>query len=349
MAKPIGVILTDTHLDRDNVDAQLSIFKQAIDLAKELGLSEVWHGGDIFESRKSQPLGVLDAFDRILSLFEESEITLVAIPGNHDKVNYDSEKSYLDVFRHHPNFKLVRTYALQHAEPAEDHSMVTVHFLPYFLESGSYIDRLNDIKIRSGKNDKDILITHIAVNGVRNNDGSKVENDLNRTAFKKFDSVFVGHYHDQSSIHNVHYIGSALQKNFGEDTNKGFTIVYDDGSHKFVKSMFTEFITLKIDVENTPKQELEGLLKDYADSTDNIRFKFSGEKSKLVAIDKSKFERAGIDIKFDSTDITVDTSIVDTNEFVQFNKDAVLKEFKEFCKKEKYKATEGLEYLNKIL
>ncbi len=327
-------------MERENIDAQKAIFRQAILVAESLGLGEVWHAGDIFESRKSQPLTVLAAFIEILDLFEESGVVLEAIPGNHDKVDYDSELSYLDVYRWHPSFTLHRK------EFTTQHDGVDIHWLPYFLESGSYIERLNSFELDKKK--KNILITHIAVNGVRNNDGSVIENNLNRTAFKSFDSVLVGHYHDQSIIHNVHYIGSALQKNFGEDSNKGFTIIYNDGSHEFQKAEFTEYITIKIDVDNLKANELDQLLSEYADSTDNIRFKFQGEKSKLVAIDKSKFERAGIDVKFDSTEIQADLTTLNIDEFVQFNKAEVVKEFKDFCKKEKYEAKRGLIYLEKI-
>ena len=327
-------------MERENIDAQKAIFRQAVLVAVSLGLKKVWHIGDIFESRKSQPLTVLAAFIEILDIFEEAGIELEAIPGNHDKVDYDSELSYLDVYRWHPNFTLHRK------ECTVTYEDVDIHWLPYFLESGSYMERLRSLILNKQK--KNVLLTHVAVNGVRNNDGSVVENDLNRTAFKSFDSVLVGHYHDQSSIHNVHYIGSAMQKNFGENTEKGFTILFNDATHEFQKAEFTEYVTVKIDADNLTQEDLDQLLVDYADSTDNIRFKFKGEKSKLVAIDKSKFERVGIDVKFDSTEIQGDLSILNTDEFVQFNKAEVLKEFKDFCKKEKYETSRGLIYLDII-
>lgn len=341
MKKPVGILMTDTHLERDNIDAQIGIYEQAIDLAESLNLNTVWHAGDFFESRKSQPLTVLSAFLQILDLFHSRNFILEGIPGNHDKVHYDSEVSYLDVYKYHPNLKLYRS---QHTTFTDG---VAVHWLPYFLESGSYMDRLNGVQL--SKDLKNILITHIAVNGVRNNDGSVVENGLTRNIFKQFDNVFVGHYHDQSSIHNVHYIGSAIQKNFGENNQKGFTIVYDDGSFEFRKAIFVEYETVVIDVANTTKEQLNELFETYSESTDMIRFKFKGEKSVLMGIDKAKYERVGIDVKFDADDLQIDTTMAANQEFVRFDRSAILEEFKKFCKTESYNEEQGIRYLTQVL
>lgn len=338
--KPIGVILTDTHLDRDNFEAQMAIYLQSIDLAKSLGLKEVWHGGDAFESRKSQPLHVLEGFLMILDLFVEHDMILRIIPGNHDKVNYDSESSYLDVFRYHPNLRLHRRETSM-----EITKKLTVHWLPYFLESGSYVERLKSLQLESGYN---VLLTHIAVNGVRNNDGSVVQNDLDRNTFKQFDNVLVGHYHDQSSIHNVHYIGSALQKNFGENDMKGFTILYDDASHEFHRAEFVRYITIDVNVDQQSNEELEQFIAQYEGSPDHIRIKFRGEKSRLVAINKPKFDKAGIDVKFESDEIDPSEEF-STDDFVQFNKESIVEEFKLFCAKENYDNKQGLHYLNNVL
>ena len=50
----VGIFITDTHLKKDNVDLNKSIWKQAFNYSLEYNCP-LFHGGDIFDSRTSQP------------------------------------------------------------------------------------------------------------------------------------------------------------------------------------------------------------------------------------------------------------------------------------------------------
>ena len=96
MRKPLTLFSTDWHIDKDNIEEIKSLIIQKLELAKSLNINKVFGLGDFFESRKSQPLQNLKGFGEILQLFEKYGVELIAIPGNHDKLNYLSEDSYLD-------------------------------------------------------------------------------------------------------------------------------------------------------------------------------------------------------------------------------------------------------------
>jgi exonuclease SbcD len=288
----------------------------------------------------------LHEFQNILNIFSDEDMYLVAIPGNHDKSDYKSEISYLDSFKHHPGFILFDTGG----SPVPGICM-----LPYFLELDVYEQKMKLLKtIKNDYNHSknfNILITHVAVNGVKNNDGSKVQNEINEDLFDGFDKVLIGHYHNRSIVKDkFHYIGSAFQHNFGEDDEKGFTLVMDDGTLEFVKSDFKKFIKIEIDIDSTSKKELNDLCNQYGGNpNNNIRFVFKGEHEKLQAIDTSLFLSLGIDVKRESNELIIGVQEAENDEFVSFDKSSIKTEFEEFCIENKIKSKTGLDYLQKVL
>lgn len=335
---PVAVFLTDTHKQKDNLDLVYGIFIQALDLAEKLKCKYIFHGGDFFNDRIGQNLTNLLMFQEILNEFERRQITLVGIPGNHDKTDQESEKSYLSIFKSQ-NFKLFEK------EGVFKTMGITFHFLPFF--SKSMPERLERLK-ESIVKDKTILIAHAAFNGVRNNDGSKAKDGLKKKSVKEYNKVLVGHYHDSSLIgKNIYFTGSAYQANFGENSeDKGFTVIYDDCSIKSVKSRFKKFIKVKLDVDCDLETELEAI-KDPTSS--HIRFIFEGNKSDLSKLDTKRLDSLGIDYKFEWNDINEEILKVEGGEFGSLDKKTVLKFFLEYCKIQSIESkqrTFGLKILN---
>ena len=337
MKKIVALILTDTHLTKSNYALVRSIFEQAIDICKEKDIKRIYHIGDFFTSREAQPLNVLLEAQEIFSMIKKSGIKLSIVAGNHDKVSLESEDSYLDVFD--------KDCILIKKEYSEEVDGLNICWLPYFKEKGSYSKRLNNITDGIIRHKKNILLTHIAIDGVSNNDSSPVENDIKRTLFKEFDKVLCGHYHFQQNFENIYYIGSSHASNFGEDSMKGFTLLYDDASIEFIKSKFPEYIKIKVDVDD--KKQLLELEKKHANSKDNVRFVLTGNKEKLQSFKKDGLVGKGIDIKFESDDVIVSSN----NEKVQVYDRSNLKvAFDKFVLANEIKDKEfGENYLEKIL
>lgn len=339
--KAIGVILTDTHLEKSTIEINKSIYKQAIDLCIQLN-TPLFHAGDIFTARSAQPLEVLQAFNDILTMLSDTGIKMTVIPGNHDKTDLNSRTSYLNPFSHNPNLRLINQHYYI------DLVDLRIHFIPYFKEDGLYIGELQKSVNELSLSTSNVLITHVSVNGVKNNDGSEVVNGIAKDAFNSFDKVFVGHYHNQSQIgENIFYIGSAYQANFGENNQKGFTVLYNDGSHEFIKSVFPEYIKVVIDIED--EVGLKKLQKEHADSLNNVRFVIKGDSSKLATIKKEKFAALGIDIKFESNEVNTNLMMASNNEFVSFDRSSIKDAYEKFCILNEITDKEfGLEKLNQL-
>src|SRR5690606_13354795 len=101
--KVVAVVATDWHLKRDNIDEIKDLVVQKCKLADELGTDLLICLGDVFDSRKSQELSVLSAFNDILDIILRENKKMIVVPGNHDKVNYSSIQSFLDPFTYNPS------------------------------------------------------------------------------------------------------------------------------------------------------------------------------------------------------------------------------------------------------
>ena len=320
---PIAVFGTDSHLKKDNEELVTSCFEQVKALMLEMRINTFCHGGDFFTTRNAQPEASLRAAKKIFNLFidDEEDLDFYQIPGNHDKTELDSENSYLDVFDRYCN--LVKGY--NHL----DLKGVRIHFIPYFKEDGSYKDYLKKATQNIDKTLKNVLLTHIAVSGVKNNDGSEVENTLTSKLFAKFDNVFVGHYHNRSTIgENIHYIGSMFAGNYGEDNEKGVVVLYDDASFEYFQLEFPHYI--KITVEPGDKDALKKVRTEYKDTENHVRLIFKGERHKLDTVNKAELEEHGFDVKYqDETKINQEQMV--EGELIIFNRSNLKEAFDTFC------------------
>lgn len=342
MKKPVALLITDTHLSDNNIELVISIFKQAIEYCVKNNIQEIYHLGDWFTSRKAQSLDVLKATMDIIGDFMRNGITCSIIKGNHDAVQADTEDSYLDIFSIYEYFLVCKrefTFKIPQVEN------FYIHLLPYFKEDGSYIERLKNLEIKPGIN---ILLTHIAVTGVKNNDGSEVENNLGLDLFKQYDAVYVGHYHNQSDVgKNIKYIGSAYQANFGEDDKKGFNLLLEDGSLQFIQSEFPKYIKIKANVAD--KKHLLEIKQKHAHSKDYVRVIVDGDESELKALNKEEFAAIGIDVKTEKGDAIIDIKSL-MNTTVSFDTKGIKEGFEEFCQLNEIKnKEEGIVYLEKVL
>lgn len=345
----LATFSTDWHIKDDNVDQIIDLVIQQCELNKKLKCSYIICLGDVFNSRKSQTLLVLNTFGKILDIVDSYEMHLWCIPGNHDKTSYESEESFLDQFRYHPCFKLINKAG---GLPFKDEK-VFLHFLPFFsneLWLEKYEEFMDYMGVGEFKpDDKHILCSHIAIQGSRNNDGTKVESSIKPSMFKSFYKVFLGHYHNQQQIgQNVFHLPSLQQNNFGEEEDKGFTVLYEDGSHELVHSKFKKFIKVNIDLSETSTKELNEYINEYQKDTQNshIRFIIEGEEEVLKSLSKEKFLQAGIDIKTKSNEIGI-VEEFDTVDLNKYTEESILDEFKEFCEERELDFNEGIKYLNK--
>jgi len=344
-----AIIITDTHLNEKNIELNKSIFRQAKNIAIKNGLKYIFHGGDIFDSRRGQTDTLLKMFEDILDDLDDDGIVLIAIPGNHDKSDYASLNSYLDPFKHHPAFELIRDFGFHSTKN------LNIALLPYFREADVYPVMFDKMVKASGtyfkSKNKKILITHVAISGVKNNDGTLIENQLGENVFSKFDTVLIGHYHDKQKIGSkFHYIGSSMQHNYGEDLTKGFTVLKSDGSIVLIEAEFPKYVTVNIDVLTTSKSDIVSFINKHENSDDNVRFVLFGKQEELKSIDQGIFKKAGIDVKFKPEEIVFNETEIEENHVISFDKKTIVDEFNNFIKINSINnEKQGLNYLKKCL
>lgn len=344
---PIAVMSNDWHIDKSNGDQIIDLMHQKIDLAKELGVKILFCLGDVFNSRNAQPLDNLDVFERIMDMIHSNGLLLYCIPGNHDKVNYNSNKSYLSQYRHHPALKL-----MDEAESFNLEGCIGDIFMIPFYDTEKWLMEFDRIKGWSEPN-KSILLSHIAMNGSINNDGEPVKNGISPSLFKTFRSVYLGHYHNHQSIgKNIWHLPSIRQNNYGENGNKGFTVLFSDGSFEIFNSKFVGFRTIELDLDTVSKKDFDAVITMKKDQIElaNTRLKITGSEDKVRSLSIDRLKQMGFDIKVESKEIEMSMDEVEEGNVVEFNASSIKEEFNLFCKKEEYPNTEiGEKYLTKTL
>ena len=96
---PLLLLSTDWHLEKNSIEVIKDLVIQKCELALKLGAGTIFLLGDIFDSRKGQELMVLHTFLEILvSITKDSEVSVIILPGNHDKVDSRSESYYIAPF-----------------------------------------------------------------------------------------------------------------------------------------------------------------------------------------------------------------------------------------------------------
>ena len=339
------ILSSDWHLSQDNILEIHSIADQLIEVAIEINCKEHFILGDVFESRKAQPLDVLDTFTAVLDKFNKAGLTTYLIPGNHDKINYSSEKSYLDTYQYHPGVVLV----------SDIHGIIReglqIDMIPFF-ENSIFNSKLKDSYDPLNEDTKVILLTHIGIEGFLRHDGEKEKDEVTTNQLSNYKEVFVGHYHNKSVKDNVRYIGSIMPKNFGEDNDKGFTILeISDGEFEVstFKPNFKEYKKVEVDVESLSKLEISDLIKENNCENTNVRFIFKGEKTKLDSIDTTELQKAGIEVKKEAIEIEEQIIKASKDEVIEFNKSTILDEFKMFCSLNEIEQETGINYLEKAI
>ena len=333
MKKAIAVLVNDIHLDKSNGDLVKDIFRQIIQVCKDFKTNRIICGGDIFTNRSAQPMICLTDWKDILDMLRKARVCLDVIPGNHDKTDPDDERSYLDVYSY-PEVILHRK-----GESCIIGGHVFV-FVPYFtdekwLEEFEKADGIRELQFSEGDVDPDacsFLITHSGFDGVMNNDGSKVSSIIKPSMFSNYTKVLIGHYHNASKLgNNVYYTGSAYQGNYGETIkDKGFTVIFDNGTIQNIHSRFPQYIKEVVDVNDN--EAIKKIIEKYKDDNQNhVRIVFRGKKVDIQKINVAEISKYGIDTKFESVEENEAIDNSTTEDALCYDKKSIMKDFIKFC------------------
>ena len=337
MKNPAFVLYTDVHLKKENQEAVLISIRHMIKYCLENNIKEVVFGGDLFHSRSNQSEDLLQTADKILNLINDAGLKNTAISGNHDKQSYFSYTSFLDIYRYHPNLTLI-------TRPTKKNiAGIDVTFIPFFDDS-ILVPMLEEAE------GGDMLISHFEMKGSSHLGKVSEKSSITRKTLKKWSKTYLGHYHNTNEITpNIVHLPSLRQNDFGEDSNKGFSVIYDDLSYEIIRGEFKAFTKITLDIDVLTSKEIKELIKTHENSSDTIRFELVGDESKVKALDKTQFKDTGIDIKAKYSKPKPSENTDPPKLIKKFDKGSVIRSFEEFCKEKEFDLPTGLIYLNKFL
>lgn len=341
------LLLNDIHISRDNIPEFQLNWNEALSVCDQHEIKEIAIGGDLFMSRSAQTLDVLLAVHDAFIDAEKRGIKITLANGNHDKINQESIRGYCHVFDQHKNVEVIDDLFI-----IEEYDGFDLFIMAYFPENGSFIERLQEIidnELSISHTRQNILYIHEGINGAL---AQSSEKEVPAKAFKPFDKVLVGHYHNKTKIKgtNIEYIGSSRQHNFGEDEEKGYTIIYSDGSHEFVKNQ----VNIRYKVIDVPFKKVNTNLYDQlneikADGRYKVKVRVHCLNTQAPAINKQKMIEAGANKVEIITEDIEEVNVAKSSLFEKFDNNQIKKTYEDFCEEKEITDTSlGLSYLSKI-
>lgn len=343
--KPCALLINDVHVSKDNILEFNKNLDEALSVCKSNGIRTLVIGGDLWQSRSSQTLNTLLAVRNALIEAHNNNIEVVIAEGNHCKVDQESILGYGHVFDQYPGIRVVDTFT------ALKFGKVNLYVMSYFPESGSFQNKLNELlnSIIFSDNNVYILYIHEGINGALS---VSSDDELPAKIFQDFDKVLVGHYHNRCVIKNtnIEYIGSSRQHNFGEDEEKGYTILYEDGNTEFIKNEVNiRYKVIEINAKKINDDLIDRLAIIKEDTRYRIKTKINCTGVDAKKIDRNKLIEAGVSkVEIFADEVLTDQCRSASLE-TKFDKAGIKKEYTSFCnQKEVADVNLGLKYLDKI-
>ena len=344
---PCLLLLNDIHISKDNIPAFKANWQEAIDICRKMDVKEIAIGGDLFFSRAAQTLDVLLVVHDALLTAAEHGIHVTIAEGNHDKVNQENERGYCHVFDQHSNVLVCDEYV---SLPLGDDCRFVLHMMGYFPEDGSFCTRLDRLKEKALDPKRlNFLYIHEGINGALAQPNDK---ELPAKIFEEFDKVFVGHYHNRTIIDKtrIEYIGSSRQHNFGEDEEKGYTVIYTDGSHEFIKNQAnTRYRVIDVAAERAGLHLMDELREIDADGRYKVKVRVHAPQAAMKSVDKAALLDAGatkVELIADDEEML---EVAASSLFEKFDSHRIRETYEEFCREKQIDDVAiGLEYLSKI-
>ena len=275
-------LLTDTHFgarnDNVNFNEYFYNFYEGVffPYLQQNNITHCIHLGDLMDRRKFVSYRILKDFrERFIQPFNHLKINLHILVGNHDIYfrNTNDINSLQELLgERHDNIFL-------YAEAQE------VVFDGFPILMMPWINPQNEI-YSFGMMDEtkaDTMMSHLEVVGFEMHGGHTSESGFDKSQFKKFDTVFSGHYHKKSDDGQIYYLGTPYQMTWSDyNCPKGFH-VFDTETRELTRIVNPQKIFEKIYYDDTQE--------DY-DSHDVNQYK--SKYVKLVVVNKNdlyKFDK----------------------------------------------------------
>lgn len=342
MKEAIALFINDIHVTKDNIAEFKMNWEEALSVCKREGISDIVIAGDVFTSRASQTLATLLAVKSAFTEAVRRGIYITIGEGNHDKTDQEAIEGYNHLWVGLKGIEVVDTHKILYWEGCDFCLLV----MSYFPENGSFLEKMEcavaDTLREYPQFTKNniILYIHEGVHGALGD--FEIDGELPQEPLLDFKAVLCGHYHNRVKIKNtnIEYIGSSRQGNFGEDEEKGYTILYADGSYGFVKNeVNTRYLTVELDAKNVDNYSL--------DKDDRYKYKVKVKCTEKQAklFDKQKLMDLGfhkVEVVSESA-LLKETAAADIQE--KYDKQGIKKEYQNYCNENSIDSKLGIKYL----
>lgn len=340
------LLMNDIHVSKDNIPDFRANWNEALSACERYGIREIALGGDLFQSRVAQTLDILLAVHDVLLDTAKAGIHITIAEGNHDLIDQEATRGYCHIYNQYPGVTVVDDFLTLDNPDWE----FVLHMMSYFPENGSFTDKLNALVTGSMVGERlNYLYIHQGINGAL---AVPAQDELPARIFEPFDKVFVGHYHNRAVIEGtrIEYIGSSRPFNFGEDIEKGYTVLYDDGSWEFIRNeVNSRYLLLEVAAEDVTVHLFDRIDEMKADRRNKLKVRIHGTEAATASIDKRKLQEAGaakVEI------VTEDVEMIEAPEsgmLEKFDSRRIRESYEEFCfHKHIEDVSLGLNYLSKI-
>ena len=275
-------LLTDTHFgarnDNLNFNDYFYEFYEGVffPYLQQNNIKHCIHLGDLMDRRKYVSYRILKDFrERFIQPFVHLEIDLHILVGNHD-IYFRNTNDVNSL-----NELLGAKYKNIHIYPeAQD-----VDFGGFPILMMPWINPQNEI-YSFGMMDEtkaDTLMSHLEVVGFEMHGGHFSESGFNKEQFKRFDTIFSGHYHKKSDDGQIYYLGTPYQMTWSDyNCPKGFH-VFDTETRELTRIVNPQKIFEKIYYDDTKENY----------DTHNVN-QYRNKYVKLVVVNKNdlyKFDK----------------------------------------------------------
>jgi DNA repair exonuclease SbcCD nuclease subunit len=238
--KPIAVVTGDIHFTTQSLELASAATLQMIKKAAELSVPVIFNG----DTLDGKAIIRAECANRLIDLISKSNVEFVVNVGNHDLCHQRSGEHSLNFLK--PYCRVVDS--VQFVES------IGSYVVPYQNETQDLLNALRSVE----KNSKVFLHQGVqsAYLGHYTRDTSSVTKEQ-LSAYR----VIGSHYHRRQDIKcgkieagNVglfSYLGSPYSQSFGEasDGEKGFSVLYDDGSLELVPTNLRRHIVIETNAD----------------------------------------------------------------------------------------------------
>lgn len=273
LPRPVAVLISDVHYNIHTLPLADAAMRQAIDKANSLGVDLIVTG-DIHDSKANIRGECVNTMIETFKQYQVKGVRPMVLRGNHDALNEKSKEHSLGFFQ-----KLA--YVVTEPDWQEG-----LYLFPYEHDNVVLKKQLKEIPKGS------IVIMHQGLTGSNMGDYIQDKSAITKEDVAGF-RVISGHYHTRQTIDLPNggkwdYIGNPYTLGFGEanDPEKGFQILYNDGSLEFIPTNLRKHVIIKADLSKDTEEWSSGPIRAGGGVNDIVWVKFKGTREQISRLNR---------------------------------------------------------------